>query len=185
MTTLRRGLTVIALGLLAACAGTPAEQHYYLLRSDTPAVTRALEPASYRLGGVSVAQYIDRAGLLLETAPGQIRPARNHLWAEPVQEGIRALLAAEISHALGRDIPPLAPTDANPTIRVRIDQLHGTLAGEAKLVAVWSVAQGDTILVAEQFAESMPLPRDGYAALAGAQKALLTQLARRIAANLK
>mgnify|MGYP001954521264 CR=1 FL=1 len=120
-----------------------------------------------------------------ETADGQIRPARNHLWAEPVQEGVRAFLAAEISAAYGRDILPLDPLAKGNIIRVRIDQLHGTLDGHAKLVAYWSLTEGDQTLVAEQFADTLPIGSDGYAALAEAQKSLLGDLARNIAAQLK
>lgn len=181
----RHSLPLLAACLLAACAGAPVEPSYYLLRTDGAAASRALEPAPYRLGPVSVAPYIDRAGLLLETAPGQVRPARNHLWAEPVQEGVRALLTAEISRALGKDILPLDPTAHGPVISVSIDQLHGTLAGAAKLVAYWSVVEGGETLRAERFAATLPLDRDGYGALAQAQKNLLIDLARSIAMQLK
>ena len=185
MTLLRLSLPLLAAALLAACASAPIEQRYYLLRSDYQTTTRALDPSSYRLGPISVAPYIDRAGLLLETAEGQIRPARNHLWAEPVQEGVRAFLAAEISATYGRDILPLDPLAKGNIIRVRIDQLHGTLDGHAKLVAYWSLTEGDQTLVAEQFADTLPIGSDGYAALAEAQKSLLGDLARNIAAQLK
>ncbi|NND68430.1 MAG: hypothetical protein HKN19_12655, partial [Halioglobus sp.] len=179
----RHCLPVLAVCLLAACAGA-VEPSYYLLRPDVAATSRTLEPAPYRLGPVSVAPYIDRAGLLLETAPGQIRPARNHLWAEPVQEGVRALLAAQISRELGQDILPQDPTATGPIISIRIDQLHGTLTGEAKLVAYWSLIEGGATTRAEQFAGTLALASDGYRALAQAQKSLLNDLARSIANQL-
>lgn len=184
MTPLRHCLPALAFCLLAACAGAPVEPSYYLLRTDAEATSRTLEPAPYRLGPVSVAPYIDRAGLLLETGPGQIRPARNHLWAEPVQEGVRALLATEISRALGQDILPLDPTATGPIISIRIDQMHGTRSGEAKLVAYWSLIEDNTTIMAEQVAETLPLAQDGYGALADAQKNLLQGLATSIAARL-
>ncbi len=177
-------LLALSACLLAACAGTPVEPSYYLLRVDGATTSRALAPAPYRLGPVSVAPYINRAGLLLEIAPGQVRPARNHLWAEPVQEGVRALLTTEISRALGQDILPLTATSTGPVISVRIEQFHGTQSGEAKLEAFWGVSEGDSILAAQQFAATLPLSRDGYGALAEAQRALLQSLAQAIAAGL-
>jgi len=184
MTLPRHCLPALFLCLLTACAGAPVEPSYYLLRPDTAATSRALEPAPFRLGPVSVAPYIDRAGLLLETGPGQIRPARNHLWAEPVQDGVRALLALEISRALGRDILPQDPHGTGPVISVRIDQMHGTRGGAATLVAYWSLIEAGNTIIAEQFAETLPLAQDGYGALASAQKTLLQRLAGGIAARL-
>lgn len=184
MIHLRHCLAVLLAAVLGACAGAPIEPSYYLLRADTEASSRALDPAPYQLGPVSVAPYIDRAGLLLETAPGQIRPARNHLWAEPVQEGVRALLSAEISRALGKDVLPLNPNAPGPVISVAIAQLHGTRSGSAKLVAYWALLDGDKTIVAEKFGASTPLEEDGYRALAAAQKSLLRDLAVSIAQRL-
>ena len=184
MIRLRHCLPILLTALLSACAGAPIEPSYYLLRADTEASSRALDPAPYQLGPVSVAPYIDRSGLLLETAPGEIRPARNHLWAEPVQEGVRALLSAEISRALGKDVLFLNPDTRGPVISVVIAQLHGTRQGSAKLVAYWALLDGDKTLAAEKFGATEPLAEDGYRALAAAQKSLLRDLAISIAQRL-
>ena len=126
----------------------------------------------------------DQPGLLLETQSGEIRPARYNLWAEPIYDGVRGFLLMEISQSKGEDILPVLMNKDAAVINVRIDQLHGTHDGQAKLVAYWWLARGDGILSSYLFAESRTLDSDGYAALAAAEKALLSELATRIAGSL-
>jgi uncharacterized lipoprotein YmbA len=67
---------------------------------------------------------------------------------------------------------------------IRIDQLHGTYDGQAKLVAYWWLRRGNEVVSAYQFSEQRQLSADGYAALVSAQQALLSQLASEISATL-
>lgn len=179
-------IALAALGLLlAACSGTPVEQHYYLLRSGAPTQTRDLEPSTrFAMGQTIVAPYIDQSGLILEIAPGEIRPARHHQWAEPMAGALSNLLLVEVSRAVDADIFPAAASGAPLVFDVRIDQLHGTLQGDALLVAYWWIRDEGGEFASFQFSETRPLARDGYAALADAQKALLLELARRIGESL-
>ncbi len=94
------------------------------------------------------------------------------------------LMLLEVSRAVGADIFPASMSDAPVTFSVRIDQLHGTMDGDALLVAYWWIDSAGEELATYQFAETRPLSRDGYAALADAQKALLRELAERIGESL-
>ena len=125
--------------------------------------------------------------LYLLRAPSTLdsRAARNHLWAEPVFEAIPNFLRQAISAELGTDLH-LAPREQDATrINIRIDQMHGTRDGKALLVAYWWLSDGDKPAKAFRFARTQALQRDGYAALAEAQAALLDQLAAQIASQLK
>lgn len=174
--------TLILAALLVACAGQPVEPRYYLLRGDVPLDNRQLVPASgYGLGAVVLAPYIDQQGLLLETADGTLRPARQHLWAEPIIEGARIFLLQEISHSSGKDLLPLPAGSDAALINVRIDQFHGTSDGRAVLVAYWWVSRDGEPTAGYKFAQARQLDASGYDALARAQKSLLTDLAREIA----
>lgn len=180
-----RVASLLLVVLLSACAGTSTEPNYYLLRTDHDMATRTMALSShYALGSVTIAPYIDQSGLLLETRAGEMRPAKYHLWAEPLYEGVRVFLMSEISHARGEDILVGAIERDATRINVRIDQLHGTHDGRARLVAYWWLQQGEETREAYQFAEYRDLGEDGYAALASAEKALLADLANRIAASL-
>jgi uncharacterized protein len=171
--------------LLAGCASQAIEPSYYLIRSKHDQESRQLNPSpDFSMGSVVIAPYIDQPGLLMETADGEIRAARHHKWAEPVYEGVRNQLIVEIGQAKGEDILPANLGNTALTLDVRLDQLHGTNKGTAKLVAYWWLRRGKEVLAAYQFAEEQPLVEDGYSALVAAEQALLAKLAVKIAASL-
>ena len=171
--------------LLTGCAGKAIEPSYYLMRSDHDLETRELNPSKdFSLGSVVIASYIDQPGLLIETTEGEIRSARHNLWAEPVYEGVRTQLMVEIAQAKGQDLLPAKLGNTPIVLDIRLDQLHGTNRGTAKLVAYWWLRRGREVLAAYQFAEEQALVADGYTALVAAEEVLLTQLAKKIAATL-
>jgi len=171
---------------LVACSGTPVQTHYYLLRSDLEQRTRDLKPTEEAaMGRIIIAPYIDQPGLVLETGSGEIRSAMYHRWAEPMREGLQQFLRVEVSGALGQDVFPEDFSNGKLVFDVRVDQLHGTANGDALLVAYWWIRRGENIVSSYQFSETRPLVEDGYHALAAAEKALLSELASRIAGTLK
>ena len=171
--------------LLAGCAGNSIEPSYYLMRSDHDLKTGVLNPSrEFSMGSVVIASYIDQPGLLMETIDGEIRAAHHNLWAEPVYEGVRNQLMVEIALAKGEDLLPANVRKTPVVLDIRLDQLHGTNRGTAKLVAYWWLRRGEEVLAAYVFTEEQALVTDGYAALVAAEKALLTQLAKNIADTL-
>jgi uncharacterized lipoprotein YmbA len=176
---------------LIACAGDPPPpQTHYLLRAEAPAATARVEaPVSIGLRRVEVAAYLRQSGLVIATGDHQVRPARYHQWAEPLDEGLRRYLRAEISKALGYDISADAVQRRqwDYAVEVRVDQLHGTRSGEALLSASWRITRGEGgDEVAEyRFARSAPLAEEGYAALVEAEMGLVGQLAVAIADSLR
>jgi uncharacterized lipoprotein YmbA len=171
--------------ILAGCSSQVIEPSYYLMRSKHDLETRQLNPSpDFSMGTVEIAPYIDQSGLLIEAKDGEIRSARYHRWAEPVYEGVRDQLLVEIAQAKGEDILPAKLGNTAIVVDIRIDQLHGTADGEARLVAYWWLRRDKTVLSAYQFAEEKALTTDGYAALVAAEQALLSELAKEIAATL-
>lgn len=176
-------LAVVA--LLAGCSTSAPLPSYYLLRGDIEEGTRILQAkAPFALGGLSIAPYIDQPGMLLETENGDLRPARFHLWAEPLRDGAKTLLLTAISNASGHDILPWQLNQTATRFDIRIDQLHGTYDGNAKLVARWWLYEGQSIGEVYEYAGVQALTVDGYGALATAQQALLLELADEVAATL-
>ena len=138
---MNRAIVLWLVILLGACAGQVTPPTYYLLRSDTQPESQRLTPSrDFALGSVSIAPYIDQPGLVLLSDESQMRPARHHLWAEPIYEAVRNFLMREISHNFGEDLLPLPPRRDALLINVRIDQLHGTSDGVARLVAYWWIS---------------------------------------------
>ena len=147
-------LLLVVVVLLAGCASQPIESKYYLMRSQQDMVTRQLNPSrDFAIGTVVIASYIDQPGLLIETQSGEVRAARHHLWAEPVYESVHTELTVGIGQAKGEDILPASLSNAKTVIDIRIDQLHGTSDGKAKLVAYWWLRQDEDVVSVYQFAE--------------------------------
>jgi uncharacterized lipoprotein YmbA len=186
--TLRAGLCL--LGLLA-CSTPPApEPTRYLMRAGEPAAS-AENAAASRVGlrRVGVAPYLRLPGLALETEPHQIRHARHHRWAEPLEHGLRSLLRAELAAALDQEVDadPTAASRWEYAVDVEVDQLHGTADGDALLVASWRVTRLATgsERARGRFVRRQPLTREGYPALVEAQIELARLLASEIAESLR
>ena len=184
--TMTRMVILLASMLLVACSGTPVQTQYYLLRSDLEQTSRDLAPSkNFAMGRIMIAPYIEQPGIVLETARGEVRPALHHQWAEPMRQGLQQFLRVEVSDAAGEDIFPEDISEGEFIFEVRIDQLHGTVDGDATLVAYWLIRRDREIISTHQFSDREPLGTDGYGALARAEKELLSQLAGRIARTLK
>jgi uncharacterized lipoprotein YmbA len=170
---------------LAGCASEAVEPSYYLLRSNQDAPSGKLTPSrDYSLGTVEIAPYLDQPGLVMETADAQMHPANTNLWAEPIYDGVRNYLSAEIAQATGYELLPEKLNKTATVVNIRIDQLHGTLDGTAHIVAYWWLVRDDKLVTLNRYADSRKLQASGYGALVEAEKVLLSELAKQIAASL-
>ena len=188
---MRAGFPLLLVCVLAvACAGAPALTHtHYLMRASvSEGVSRAEAPVAIALESVSVAPYLAERGLVLEIAANQVQSARQHLWAEPLEESLRLYLRTQISNQLGYEINAYVTpgTALDYVVDVSIEELHGTLSGAARLVASWRITRGREAaeLATFRFSLTRPLAQDGYSALASAEVALVDELAVAIAHSL-
>ncbi len=189
-----RKIAILIVIALVGCGGTPIQEpEYYLLRSEATSTGNGSgDVPTTTLGNVRVASYIDRSGIVLETSSGTLRPARQHLWAEPLREGLRTFLADEISSFLGRPVRPANYSDTDwrqyttEVVDIQIQELHGTASGDATLSARWAVIdpKASSVISEHEFSGRTALTADGYPALVAAEKQLLSQLADAIARSL-
>jgi uncharacterized lipoprotein YmbA len=175
-----RFLIALALIMVAGCAGKPPETSWFLLRGDAMS-TASMSQSDIGVGRVEVAKYLDQAGIIIETDPGQIHVARLNLWAEPLQKSIRSTLATQLSTALGSRVQDDASRRSSWRLQVdvKIDQFHGTHDGKAVLVASWWVSDvsSDDIVAEGRFASSSASSDSGYAELVKNERALLDEMA--------
>lgn len=185
--------TALALctALLVACAGGPApDRTLYLLRATPTGVSGRIDaPVRAGLDRVTVAPYLAQAGIVVETEAGQVRAATEHRWAEPLDAGLRSLLRAEISRALGSDVSARgADRQAwDYAVDVNVDRMHGTMTGTALLEAAYTITPGVGTgeAITYRFSRSAPLAREGYAGLVDAEQRLARELAEAIAQSLR
>jgi len=178
--------------VVTACAGAsaPPQTSYYLLPLEGPAgVTRLDSPVKVGLSRLEVADYLSQKGIVVETTDGTVRPAHFHEWAEPLSEGLRRVLRAQISTALGYAISDdtARRSDWAIVLDAEIDRLHGTLSGEAVLIAHWRItprAEPEKS-VAYRFSQTRPLQHEGYPALVETETMLLKELSGAIADSIR
>ena len=185
----RVGLGLVLALSLVGCASAPPEQAYYLLRVEPPPDLRAADPLPIGLGRISLPPYLDRAGLVVQTDEHRVREARYHLWAEPLDEGAWFYLRDRISSELGRALYP--GPDLGESLRysvdLRINEFHGTLDGQARLVARWSVRdlEQDSVVESQRFSQARRQTGNRYRGLVNTQIELLDELAGTIAQTLR
>jgi uncharacterized lipoprotein YmbA len=183
-----RLLAYVPVLLVLACGGSVTPNTLYLLRAEAPGSTVWVEgPPRVGLGRVVIAPYLDQSGVVLETAPREVTPARDHQWAEPLDEALELFLRDEISNALGEQVG-VDPADRDRwvhTVNVFVQSFHGTLEGTAVLDAFYRIESRAGKIETRRFARSQPLAREGYGGLVDAQADLARQLARAIADALR
>lgn len=184
---MRRLALVFVLSALA-CGGGVNPNTLYLLRGETPPGAVRVEGAPrVGLGRVRVAPYLDQAGVVVETSPREVTAARDHQWAEPIDEALHLYLRGEISAALGQEVG-INPADRDVwiyTVDVFVQSFHGTLEGNAVLDAFYRIEVRAGKVETRRFARTLPLAREGYAGLVDAEAALARELAQAIAAALR
>jgi len=190
---MRIRLVLLSALLLAGCFGggkKVSDPTFYLLRSEARAPDGLKKPpVDVGINRVSVADYLGQQGIVVATSSGQVRPARQHLWAESLDSAIRLFLQDAVSVELG--YPVSADVGRRRSwqylVDVRIDEWHGYLDGEARILASWVLIDvgKDKVLSRHRFEQTGALKADGYDALVAAQTDLLDALAGAIAASLK
>ena len=186
-----RAACLLSVLLLIGCSSAPPERSHYLLRDPdvaaAPAPTAVAGPKGgiVGIGRVSIAPYLDRAELVVQTGSYEIRPARYHHWGEPLEDGIRHYLRSALTKRLGREVASdvLVRDTWAYRIDLTIETFHGTLSGDVELVAgivIMRVA-GNALLETRRVVLTDRQHSDGYAGLVDAHAALLDKLADEIA----
>jgi len=185
-------LLLLAALLLAGCSGgkKAPEPTFYLLRAEARVPDGPQNPpVRIGLNRVSIADYLGQEGIVVAISRDQVRPARQHRWAEPLDSSIRLFLRDAISSDLG--YPVSADIGRRQSwqyrVDVRIDEWHGSLAGDVRIVASWLLIDvaTDSELSRFRFEQTGALATDGYDALVAAQIRLLDALAAKIADSLR
>lgn len=172
-----RALLLIALvGLvLVGCQSRPApEVHYYLLQPSGKALTRGVVHVS----SIELPAYLKTANLMLSVSDYEIRPAQYHLWSEPLEDGIRRVLEAE----LGSQLKDLDREGPSVQVELDIETFHATESGEIVLSGSWRLRGEEA--EGHSFSIESSLKADGYPAAVEAHVRVLSVLAKSIVGEL-
>ena len=158
--------------LLGACQTSPApETRYYLLQSG--AAPSTAQGAEVRIVRLRLPAYLKQSNLMLSISEYEIRPAMYHQWSEPLEDGVRRVLEAELASRLGSGEPDGRARE----LVVEIDIFHASQAGSLLLKGRWSVSG----FPEQAFAIEARLDADGYPAAVAAHARALGLLAGEMA----
>jgi uncharacterized protein len=178
---------LLALLLVAGCAGSAPTQ-YYLLEAMAPtAVNEKSDEAIIAVNPVTLPAYLDRPDIVTRSTDNRLDLADFDNWAEPLDDNITRVLAANLGHLLGTDrviILPTASEAGNLEIRVDINRFEREPNGECVLVASWMILDGQkgrrrTLLRKSSLRETAA--GDGYDATVAAMNRALDRLSQEIA----
>jgi uncharacterized lipoprotein YmbA len=186
-----RVIILALLALLIGCSTPMSEPAYYLMRGEVPESNGRLDGrVRVGIGRLIVAPYLlSSQGIVIEAAPGEVRAAHLHQWAEPLDSGLRWYLSAEIAKELGDQVGGGLIDHGNwdYTIDVYVARFHGTMSGDAILDATFVIRPhaGSQEQREYRFSKSQPQSGEGYAALVAAEQSLMTELGASIAQALQ
>jgi len=143
------------------------------------------------VGPVSLAEYIDRANLVIQQGPNQLAVAEDHRWAGDLAESISRVTAVNLGRRMNTGNTRVYPWQADEGLRYQVTldirQLHSGEDGYAVIEAVWRVYSlpERKLTKSKTFVDREPLESDGYAPMVAAQSRLLARLAQDIAPALR
>lgn len=177
---------ILAALLVSACSD-PEKTARYLV--DPPSAGREVPNrlGAAELRDVSLPEYASHDEISYQTPDGAVRSTPRNLWADNPQRAFTLVLARTISEVSGATViaepwPLMNLPDRKIDVRVEraLAQANGTyrLAGSYYVSDETGAGGGNH---ARTFDISVPLPGDSPSAVALAQSAAITQLARQIA----
>ncbi len=164
---------IFAVGLLLfGCQSRPSpDVHYYLLQSSVAdSGSEGVEVSNIKLPA-----YLQGSSLMLSVSEYEIRPARYHLWSEPLEDGIRRVLEAEIAWKLKQSNKELGLVQVD----LEVDAFHATEFGRVILKGTWR--SGEEGAESRAFSIQLKVEADGYPAAVGAHVRALSSLGAEIA----
>lgn len=175
---------------LAACGSSPPNQYYRLTPQANPTTTG--EQPALGVGPVSIPDYLRRSGMVYAGEGNQLLIAEQERWAEPLDEGIKRVVALNLARLLHTDNLRLFPWQLNDipdyAIKLAVLELH-TEQGDAVLVVDWVIERpAANASVARHISRLRhPLPPGPIRPvdLAPAYSALFYQLSEKIAASIR
>jgi len=179
--------------LLGACAGSAPALNYYVLGGrETPRSVPVDEnlPALV-VESVTLAEFLEQSGLVLQQGAYQLQVSRTHLWAENLDVAVPEVLLMSLQQASpdyryflrGRDFVP----GANYSLRLHFDAFHATDGGDVLASGRYQVVdtEANREIMNRQFNFTEDLQRDGYPQVVSQLRSLLQQLANNIVSELQ
>lgn len=174
-------LSATVLLVLTACS-SPATTHFYQLPVPPDSTTEnSRADKSLFIEPVKVAPYLNGRGLVLQTSTVELVMARQHLWADALDQQLQRQLRQHLSQLAPAYAVQLQPGGQSTRLWLQLDSFHGSADGYA-LLSGHFLLSGQPL--SQSFSYRVPLADDGYPALVAALGQGVQQLSQQIVAQL-
>lgn len=182
-------ILMLALGLCACGRSTPT--NYYLLESSPGQIQAESLPAgTLRVAMVEGPNYLNRNNIV-SRVKGEPRLilAEFHLWAEPVTNGVRRVIAETLTKPLLADgitvLPPGSSNGGDYVLLLDIQRLDGNFDEKAVLECHWSLLDKNEKALGSGIYSSEEMVRGAnYNALVDAESRLVRRMGDYLAQKL-
>lgn len=181
-----RAITVFVILLLGAGCSSPASDiRYYQLVATAPAAIDSQTQQPLIIAPIKVASYLNGSGLVLQQSAVEFSIARQHLWADALEQQLQRHLMEYLLLALPKQSLAALNTAGARTLQLEIDRFYASDNGLALISGRYTLSEA-TNSKTVPFSYQVALAADGYPAMVQALSQgwhqLLQELATLLAA---
>lgn len=180
-------LNLFAVAVFASCANPVPT--FYMLSPEGPLPSGG--GMGIGVGPVSLAEYVDRQNIVVQSGPNKLELAESHLWAGDLDNSVSRVVATNLGRRLGtgnvRTYPWQRDSEIDYQVAIDIRELIAGDDGYARIEAGWRVySLPDSKLVGSKtFVGKEAIETEDFEAVVAAQSRLLGKLSEDIAAGIR
>jgi len=178
---------LLAVVILAGCGGSVPT--FYKLSAEGPLPSGG--GTGIGVGPISLAEYVDRQNIVIQSGPNKLELAESHLWAGDLDNSVARVVAANLGRRLGtgnvRTYPWQRDSEIDWQVAIDIREFLAGDDGYAHIEASWRIYSlpGSRLIRSKTFIAKEAVASEDYEAVVAAQSRLLGKLSEDIAAGIK
>lgn len=133
----------VLFGVLSGCGTSPSPRLYVIEPMTMTGSANTVASLTIAVGPITLPEYLNRKEILTHDEPYRVSAAEFDRWAEPLDQGITAALAENLSILVPTDHVVTYPLDAahpvDYTVQVRVISFRVEPSGEVELKASWVI----------------------------------------------
>lgn len=184
---IRFPVILLASAFLLGCAGTSPT--FYVLSPEGSLPSGG--GTGIGVGPVTLAEYVDRSNLVIQTGPNKLELAGGHLWAGDLDDSVARVIATNLGRRLNtgnvRTYPWQRDSEIDYQVAMDIREFLAGDDGFARIEASWRVYSlpGSKLVGSKTFIGKEAIESEDYEAVVAAQSRLLGKLSADIAAGIR
>lgn len=180
-------LNLAAMVLFASCGN--AVPTFYVLSTEGPLPSGG--GTGIGIGPITLAEYVDRQNIVVQSGPNKLVLAESHLWAGDLDDSVARVIATNVGRRLGtgnvRTYPWQKDSEIDYQVAMDIREFIAGSDGYAHIEASWRIYSlpGSKLVRSKTFVGKEPIASEDYEAVVAAQSKLLGKLSEDIAAGIR